>query len=404
MQLPYLTGEMPGIGGRIKENLEDFQVAEVPLYPFDGQGTHLLFLVRKAGIPTAAAVERIARHMGVRGDEIGLAGLKDAQAVTTQWMSLEHADEARLLAYRDSQVHILQATRHTNKLRPGHLAGNRFVIRIRGAGPERLPAAQAVLAVLARRGVPNFFGEQRFGLRGDTGELGRALMTDDLPEFVAMFLGRARPQDPPDCKAARDAFDAGFHHRAMDLWPRHYHDQRRALAAYRKKQRPVAAVSAIDKRMKRLFVSAFQSQIFNQVLVRRIDTLDQVLPGDLAVKHDSGGVFLVEDAQAEQPRAQRFEISPTGPIPGYRASLAQGAPGQIELDVLAAEGMKKDDFLRAGSLKIKGSRRPLRFQLLDPQLSPGADDRGEFLEMQFSAASGCYATVALREIMKADVR
>ena len=399
--LPLITAGLPGIGGRIKESPEDFQVDEQPLYAASGEGTHIYVQIRKIGIPTPVAIERLAKHMKVRPSEIGLAGLKDAQAVATQWLSLEHADADRLAAYRDGQMEVLTVSRHTNKLRPGHLAGNRFRIRIRDADETDLPAAQAILDVLARRGVPNYFGRQRFGMRDDTDLLGAALVRNDLVEFLAQYLGRPRPDDPPDCQAARKAFDAGDIEGALARWPRHYGNERRALSAYKRRGKPGPAVGAIDKRMKRLFVSACQSRIFNAVVAERIDSIDRVLVGDLAQRGDSGGVFTVEDAAAEQPRADAHEISPTGPILGTRGKLTEGEPGQIERGAVAASGLELADFDRVGPLKLKGGRRPLRFLLDRPALSAGADEHGPFVEVCFTAPSGCYATVALREITKA---
>ena len=254
-----------------------------------------------------------------------------------------------------------------------------------------------------RCGWPNYFGRQRFGARGETATLGAALVRGDLEEFVTILLGRALPGDPPDCKAARDAFDAGFYNRAVQCWPRHYANERRALAAYKKKRKPHAALAATDKRMKRLYVSAFQSTIFNEVLVRRLPEIDRVLVGDLAQKSDTGGIFSVEDAAVEQPRADAFEISPTGPVVGYRSSLASGEPGRIERQVLAAHDLRQDDFRRIGSLKVKGTRRALRFRIDSPCLEGGSDQDGQYLQISFTAPSGCYATVVLREIMKMDV-
>jgi len=400
IELPYLTSGLPGIGGRIKDTAEDFVVEEVPLYPACGEGTHVYFRVRKVGVPTPAAIARIARHMQVAPGQIGFAGLKDARAVTTQMMSLEHADAAKLADYRDGQVEVTWTSHHTNKLRAGHLAGNRFTIRIRGVGAAQLSAAGAVLDVLRRRGVPNFFDRQRFGARSDTADLGKALVAGDLDEFVALLLGRPRPGDPPDCKAAREAFDAGRHERALRCWPRHYANERRVLAAFRKKRSARQAVAAADRRMKRLYVSAYQSAIFNEVLVSRLETLDRILDGDMACKHENGAFFRVTDAAAEQPRADAFQISPTGPIPGYRSNLADGKPGQIERDVLAARGVDLEAFRNLGALKAKGTRRCLRFRLGEPDLSAGKDTRGEFVELAFTAGAGSYATVALREIMK----
>jgi len=403
LDLPYLTTALPGIGGRIRQQPADFRVDELPLYEPSGQGTHVYFRLRKVGIPTPAAVARLADYMGVKPPEIGVAGLKDAQAVTTQMMSLEHADEQKLGAYRDRQMEVVETSRHSNKLRPGHLAGNRFTIRIRGLGRGQLQAAQAILDALIRRGVPNYFGPQRFGARKDTADLGRALVRNDLDEFVAMLLGRPNEDDPPDCKAARDTFDTGYYNRALQRWPRHYFNERRALSAYKRSGKAKAALAAIDKRMKRLYVSAFQSAIFNAVLIRRIDTLDRVEEGDLAKKTDTGGVFLVEDVAVDQPRAERFEISPTGPIVGYRSDLAQGQPGTIEREAMAEYDICQEAFRRIGTLKSKGTRRALRFRLTEAGLAPGHDEHGDYyLELGFVAPSGCYATVVLREIMKAQ--
>jgi tRNA pseudouridine13 synthase len=402
--LPYLTSQLPGIGGRIKESCEDFRVEEIPLYQPSGEGTHVYFRVTKKGLTTPAAIERIARHMGVRPHDIGVAGLKDAQAITSQMMSLEHADPVSLAACRDAQMQVQVVSRHTNKLRPGHLAANRFAIRMRGCGAAQLPAARAILDVLVRRGVPNYFGSQRFGARADTAALGEALVRGDLEEFIGLFLGRAQKEDPPDCKAARDAFDSGFYNRALERWPRHYGNERRALAAYKKKHDAARALGAIDKRMKRLYVSAFQSAIFNEVLTRRVQTIDKVFVGDLAQKTDTGGIFTVEDVSAELPRAESFQISPTGPVPGYRSSLAGGEPGQTEREALAKFRVDLEDFRRVGALKVKGTRRPLRFAMGQPALSAGSDDRGEYMQLEFTAPPGCYATVALGEIMKTACR
>lgn len=401
MHRPYLTTDLPGVGGEIKTDVEDFRVDEIPLYEPSGEGTHVYFRVLKRGIPTPAAVARIARFMDVTPSQIGYAGLKDAQAVTSQWMSLEHVQPEKLAAFRDGQVEVRDLTRHTNKLRPGHLAANRFRVRIRNVSADAAEAAGEVLDVLQRRGVPNYFGLQRFGMRGDTSELGKALLREDAREFCAVFLGRPIEADPPDVKAARTAFDQGDLDAALKHWPNRFSAPRRALSALRKRG-PAAAVRTVEKRMRRLFVSAVQSAIFNRVLARRIDEIDTVRPGDLAKKTDSGGVFVVENAAEDVPRAERFEISPTGPIPGSRARLAREEPGKIERDAIAAEGLAIEDFDRAGKLRVKGTRRALRFPLAEPTIETYEDQRGAYLELSFQAPSGCYATVALREVMKTD--
>src|SRR5574340_323289 len=111
--------------------------------PAAGRGTHAYFRIRKIGIPTSVAVDRIARYMGVRPGDIGLAGMKDSQAIANQWLSLEYAHIDKLQRFRDANIRVIEATYHSNKLRIGHLAGNRFVIRIRGAGAAQLKGARS---------------------------------------------------------------------------------------------------------------------------------------------------------------------------------------------------------------------------------------------------------------------
>lgn len=405
--LPYLTGDLPGTGGLIKQNTGDFCVEEIPLYPASGEGTHIYFIVRKRGIPTPAAVARIAKHMQVQPAEIGVAGLKDAQAVTTQQMSLEHADPKKLAAFRDRQIEILSTARHTNKLRPGHLEANRFTIKVRNPASDALGRAEAILDVLRRRGVPNYFGPQRFGLRNDSADLGRALVTEDLDEFVAILFGRPIESDPKDCYEARVAFDNGDIKGALAAWPKHFAHPRRALSAYKNanaSRKNDRAVYTVDKRMKRLYVSALQSAIFNDVLAGRIQTLDTVMPGDLAARTGGKAVFTVEEApeqlEAELARAAAFEISPTGPIPGYRSSIATGEPGQIETEALAARNIKAEDFRHVGRMKVKGARRALRFKISNLDITTATDEIGSHLLLKFTAPSGCYATVLLEELTK----
>lgn len=401
--LAYLTAGLEGVGGRIKLRVEDFRVVEIPLYAPGGQGTHLYFRVRKRGIPTSAVVQRVARQLGVPPGAIGMAGLKDAQAITEQTFSVEHVQPRQVAKLRDDNFEVLWTNLHTNKLRQGHLAGNEFTIRIREVRAEDLPKARAILEVLAHRGVPNYFGPQRFGARGDNGQLGAAAVRGDLEGFLRLMLGGPRPEDPPDVRAARELFDKGELPAALRRWPGHYHNERRALATLvRTGGRARPAFAAVDKFSKRFYVAAFQSELFNRVLERRIGQIDTVLTGDLAQKVDSGGVFLVEDLAAEQPRAERFEISPTGPLFGYRVHLAEGEPGQVEQAVLAESGLTLDDWRKSGAHKVKGARRALRYPVNEPGCDAGEDVHGPYIELRFIAPPGCYATTLLREVMKTE--
>lgn len=270
-----------------------------------------------------------------------------------------------------------------------------------GGGPA-CTAARAVLDVLERRGVPNWFGAQRFGARGDTADLGRALASGDAKRFLDIFLGGALESDPPDCRAAREAFAAGDLENALARWPRRSRDERAALSVLLRGKSPEAAIGVVDKRMKKLYVSAFQSLLFNAVLAKRLDAIDRVFAGDIAQKTDTGGIFLVEDAGVEQLRCDAFEISATGPIFGEHCDLAQGEPGRVESEVMDAAGIPGGTMKRAsGAGKLPGGRRALRFRVENVFLGEGGDEHGPYVELKFDAPSGAYATVVLAEVMKA---
>jgi tRNA pseudouridine13 synthase len=160
----------------------------------------------------------------------------------------------------------------------------------------------------------------------------------------------------------------------------------------------------IEDRLKNLWISAVQSSMFNQVVAARISALDKLMPGDLAYKHDNGAVFLVEDAAVEQPRADRFEISPTGPMVGYRLTAAEGEAGRIEQEVMEKAGLKPEDFRASGRLRVKGARRPMRVQVQDVELSGGVDEVGSHITVAFKLPAGSFATVFLRELMKSAER
>ena len=409
MELPPLTSDFPGVGGTIKQRVEDFFVQELPLYEPSGEGEHVYCEVEKAGVTTFDAVNRIAAALGVSSRDVGVAGLKDARAVTRQVLSVWGTTEAAVMALRLPGISVRWAARHGNKLRLGHLAANRFAVKIRGVTPTDVVKLKDPIDVLRRRGMPNYFGEQRFGRRGDNDKLGAALVRDDNIGALSLLLGRPDPSvDDPDTVKARDAFDRRDNEAAMRHWPRRSGMERRVLARLMKTGRPGAAVRAIDEKLRRLWVSALQSRLFNEVVARRVSggTLDRLMDGDLAWKHDSGGVFRVEEARAaeEQPRCDAFEISPSGPLIGYRMTAPSGEPLRIEQEAFAAAGLEAGDFRSRAIGRVKGARRPLRVRPEDVDLSAGVDDHGGYIAVAFTLPPGSFATVLLHELMKTPAK
>jgi tRNA pseudouridine13 synthase len=295
MATPLLTVDLPGTGGRVREAPEDFVVEELPSYEPSGAGDHTFLLVEKRGLTTLDAARAIARAVGVPVRSVGYAGLKDKWALTRQTLSVEHVSPTRAGHALEgvSGLRLLRATPHGNKLRLGHLRGNRFALRVRGVGDGAADRARAVLEELRARGAPNGFGEQRFGLRGDNHDVGRELVRGDPEAALAVLLahedaeGEFAPAGRTE-RRLREALDRGK-------------DAARALAT-------------LSLPVLRLYVSAYQSHLFNLLLAERLHRLGTLEAGDLAFLHAKGAVFRVDDPESEQPRADRLELSPSAPL------------------------------------------------------------------------------------------
>ncbi len=218
----YLTAEVPGIGGVLKQRPEDFLVEEQPLYQPSGSGEHVYLFIEKRGISTLDVARLLARHFGVGSMAIGFAGLKDKVAITRQVFSI-HVPGKRPEDFpmvQHEQVSVLWADLHANKLRRGHLAGNRFSIKVRGVDMSRVIAAKRVLDRLERAGVPNRFGSQRFGMTGRNHEIGAGIVRGDGERVVRALLGSAPRLEDSRQIEARQKFEAGDYAGAIAAMPR----------------------------------------------------------------------------------------------------------------------------------------------------------------------------------------
>lgn len=322
---------------RIRTTPEDFVVEEIPLYAASGKGEHTYLHVEKRGRTTEEVARLLAEACGVRPRDVGYAGRKDRHAVTRQWFSLPGVDPRLVRRLVFEGVRVLEATRHKNKLRTGHLRGNRFELVVRGVTGELLATMRERAACLSAHGLPNRFGAQRFGREG--ANVGRG---------AALLRGERVP-------------DAG------------------------------------DKRAQRFLLSALQSAVFNDVLAARPGPLDRLELGDVAVLHKSGGLFPVEDLAREQPRADRLEISPTGPIFGNRMLAAAGAPAEREREVFERwELPDPDDLGSAAGIRLRGGRRPLRVRPEGLEVRSEGDDAAR---VEVTLPPGSYATVLLEELV-----
>ena len=337
---PLLTADLPGIGGGIKQRVEDFEVEECPTYEPCGEGEHLFLFIEKRGLGAEYFTRKIAQRLGVPPSKIGVAGLKDRHAITRQWVSVPASAEPRVPQLEGDGIQVLQVCRHTNKLRTGHLRGNRFRVLIRGADPALAPRLDAILARIRDEGLPNFYGAQRFGRDGETATLG-----------LAMLRGERLERRPGPF-------------------------------------------------LRRLALSAAQSRLFNDYLGRRLidGLLRRVLSGDVMAKWPAGGMFVAEDMPSEQARFDARETVTAGPIFGRKTFPAAGEAVEREAEVLREAGLGSANFDGFGKL-VQGTRRHNLIYV--PDLAANWEPDG--VRLSFFLPAGSYATVLLREMMKTDI-
>lgn len=401
----YLTERIPGVGGTIKQEFEDFQVFEVPLYEPSGEGEHTYFEVEKRDLATLDAIHLLARALDVPRVSIGHAGLKDRRSISRQVFSVRLIPPEKIRAVRISGLEVLWTKLHGNKLRVGHLKGNRFRIRVRGIRRDAEKTVGSIIALLEERGVPNYYGPQRFGSRGDAHRLGKDLLLLRHREVVERLLGfPSSSERNPEVHRARRLFEAGDLEGALERFPSSYRLEIRLLRyLLRAPGNYRGAVRKIDENLRKIYISAFQSALFNELLDRRLELSGgrpgRLFDGDLAQLHRNRAVFPVSVAAEEQHRAEAGELSPSGPLFGKMMTWPSGLQGELEEGILREHGLRPTIFHQMMQrLRMKGSRRALRFPVSD--LCWQVD--GRVLELEFFLPRGSYATTFLREILKND--
>jgi tRNA pseudouridine13 synthase len=338
-ELPYAYGGPP-LRAWLRCQPEDFIVDEQLAFGPDGDGEHVLLRVRKTTANTEWAARRLAALAGVPTKAVGYAGLKDRYAVTTQWFSvhLGRLPEPRWRVLAEEGIEVLEQHRHRRKLKRGNLAGNRFTIRLRQVKGDRDAAAQR-LQTLAEQGVPNYFGPQRFG-RNEA----------NLLRAQALFAGAA---------------------------PRASRHQRG------------------------LWISAARSQLFNELLARRVERGDwlRALPGDRLQLRGSHSHFLAEAVDARiEARIIAGDLSPTGPLCGAGEPMTKGPVATLEEQVIADYPDWSAGLVDSG---LTQERRTLRLDIEGLRLAPAADNE---LILCFTLPAGSYATTAIRELCACDER
>lgn len=409
----YITPEK-GIGGRIRTNYEDFYVEEIPENQPSGEGPNTWLFIDKIGRNTLDVVLDIARELKINRKRMGFAGMKDKAAHTRQWLCVSNVtpDELTGLEEKLYGVKILDIKANQKKLRIGQLVGNKFQLLIRETKDpaEDAVTAAEILEILKTKGVPNYYGWQRFGQkRPNTHRVGEAMIRNDLKGAVDSYIGNPYPDEANHIKSARSLYDQGEWGEAYQSMPagmRYEKMMLRALLKEKKKKEElddksyILSLHSLPKPLSRMFVHAYQSYLFNRVVSERIKLgIDQYVEGDIIIDNEEHLVHEIGDDINQM--IKNFEVHPTAPLYGTKVPLAGGKPGKIEQEIMDGENLKPEDFQVPTMPKLgsHGLRRAIRFKIWD--MSSKATPEGVLVE--FSIPKGCYATAVLREIMKVDV-
>lgn len=336
---PVACPELAPTGGRVGAAPEDFLVDELPAYAASGKGEHQYLLLKKRLLTTPELARRVARAAGVHERDVGYAGLKDKHAVTTQWLSVSSKTALAPGLDLGPGVELLGLTRHDNKLRTGHLRGNRFTITLVGVEGDALERARAIRDRLREQGLPNYFGAQRFGHGGR-----------NLADALGWLSRGAR---------ARSRFE------------------------------------------QKLLPSVLQSELFNRYLSARLALGPrQLLDGEVVRLEGAGAMFRVDDVAAEQPRLDARDLHLTGPMFGPKLWPAAGAALALEERVLSELGLDAAGLELLGR-HAPGTRRDLFAPLDDLSVEPVSDRDEPALRLSFSLPAGGYATEVLRQLTHA---
>ncbi len=428
----YAT-QTEGVGGAIKRSVDDFVVEEVLVdgskasvlgeVPSRAIGSsqnrqrYLLCMMVKRNWDTFIATKNVAKSLGIEPKAVQFAGIKDAKAVTAQYITLENTspEEAAKIDFTDIKLFPVGYMREVLSL--FYLLGNNFTITVRNPDADEATLKQCIVEAMqqitAKGGIPNFFGHQRFGTtRPITHLVGKALIRGDFEEAAMLFLAKPSPYEHPNSQQVRQALqDTRDFKTAADAFPRQLRFERIMIAHLAENPADyVGAFRRLPPKLQALFVQAYQSYLFNRFLSERMKRglpLNTAVEGDFVVAVERTGLPLTtmaKTATAESLDSVNAQVAAGKlrvalPIVGQKQKLSGGVMGEVETEILQSEGMADhvrwlNELSRAGG---KGGLRTAAAPVRDFKLIEASADS---VKMSFMLLRGCYATVLLREILK----
>jgi tRNA pseudouridine13 synthase len=340
------------------KNSSDFVVSEIPLYEFSGGGEHFILHVRKKDLTTWEMLHIFSEICGIKIRDFGYAGLKDKEGMTTQYLSI-HKNYAKAFEnFSHPNIKILNATYHNNKIKTGHLKGNRFFIRLKKTLSVDAAKLSSACKKIALQGYPNYFGYQRFGKSGDNFQLGKEALE-----------GKKRERNPK----LKNFLISAYQSELFNRW--------------------LAKRVAISKYFEDFNQSELQNALkWDKESIKEISEEPQffkILKGDICHHYPHGKAFLCSNLSAETARFCAKEISVAGFLAGSRALRSEGMAAEIEREIFSEAEVFLD--------KMDGSHRFAWSFAEDFEYV--YKEENAWFEMNFTLPKGSYATVVLEEIL-----
>jgi len=430
----YAT-QSPGIGGRIRQFPEDFTVEEILVdgskagvspveiqEPF-GKGRYLICVLVKRDWDTLLAVKNIAKRLGISRKRIQIAGMKDAKALTAQHISIRGVTFKWISEVKIRDITLRPLYFSDRRIFSQLLLGNQFRISIRAIShtssviERRVENVQSELSGLG--GFPNFYGHQRFGtIRPITHLVGRFLTQGDLEESALTFLAQPSVHEHPESREARERLrDTQDFVEAFHSFPRHLGYERLMLDHLTKQPKDfVGAFRKLPLKLRKLFVQAYQSFLFNKFLSQRIKRgipLNEAQIGDYVVKLDDHGLLTTEFMQVTASSLQTVKealnegkMRVAIPLVGFKQPPSQGVQGEIEQEILETENVNPQNFRISfmPEASAPGELRTILVPAIDLSVEEASGDSANpskrKTRLDFTMHRGSYATVVLREFMK----
>ncbi len=425
--IDYYVSNADGTGGQLRTEPEDFRVRELELFDTEPVAAapekypHLLVRVQLRRWETNDFAKRLSNELGISRERVSWAGTKDKHAVTTQLFSIKGIEPEKLPEIADVEYEVVGRTGRSILF--GDLAGNAFEIRIRD--PDSPKHATEITEQLQEFGigseesvgVPNYFGQQRFGSqRPVSHEVGLAIVREDWEGAVLSYVGNSSERERGQTQAVRDFVEETRDwQEALERFPNYLGFERSMLHRLAEgedsKEDYRAALETLPSNLQQLFVNAAQSYMFNRMLSKRLERglpFDRPVAGDVVCFADSDGpdgLALPDQNRTQRVSEKRVDSVTrhcergrafvTAPLVGTETEFAEGEPGEIEREVIEAVGVEPSQFELPGEFNSTGTRRAVLVQT-DLQLDT------EPLTLSFQLPRGSYATVLLREYLKTD--